>query len=93
MQHQEFQAITVAIAMPRYLAERFVALQESVERPQFLECPWCQRSAHVLANKASEPLPQGTSLTGNLVQFTRHRSRLQLIQCIRWNKLGLSQPT
>src|SRR5580693_10506546 len=46
----------------------------------------------MLANEASEPLAQGTSLVGNLVQFTRHRSRPQLTQCIRWNKLGLSQP-
>src|SRR5215469_8341698 len=46
----------------------------------------------MLVNEASEPLAQSTSLVRNLVQFTRHRSRLQLIECICWNKLGLSQP-
>ena len=51
-----------------------------------------KRPAHMLANEASEPFAQGTSLICNLVQFTWHRSRLQLIQSIRWNKLGLSQP-
>ena len=51
-----------------------------------------ERPAHMLANEASEPLAQSTSLIRNLVQFTRHRSRLQLVQCIRWDKLGLSQP-
>src|SRR5258708_4518246 len=46
----------------------------------------------MLSNEASEPLAQRTSLICNFVQFTRHRSRLQHIQCIRWNKLRLSQP-
>src|SRR5882724_2727976 len=46
----------------------------------------------MLANEGSEPLAQSTSLNRNCVQFTGHRSRLHLIQCIRWNKLGLSQP-
>jgi hypothetical protein len=46
----------------------------------------------VLADKAPEPLAQGSRLIGNLVQFTWHRSRLQLIEYVRWNKLGLSQP-
>src|SRR5262249_52879940 len=51
-----------------------------------------KRPAHMLANETSEPLAQNTSLVRHLVQFTRHRSRPQLIQRIRWNKLGLSQP-
>src|ERR1700730_11006677 len=46
----------------------------------------------MLANEPCEPLAKSTSLVRHLVQFTRHRSRLQLIQRIRWNKLGLSQP-
>src|SRR5215471_6652307 len=46
----------------------------------------------MLANETSEPLAQSTSLVRHLVQFTRHRSHPQLIQRIRWNKLGLSQP-
>src|SRR5258708_34829091 len=46
----------------------------------------------MLANETSEPLAQSTRLVRHLVQFTRHRSRPQLIQRIRWNKLGLSQP-
>ena len=45
-----------------------------------------------LANKSSEPLAQGARLLRNLVQLTRHRSRLQLIEDVRRNKLGLSQP-
>src|SRR5260370_37541687 len=46
----------------------------------------------MLANETSEPLAQSTRLVRHLVQFTRHRSRPQLIQRICWNKLGLSQP-
>src|SRR2546430_17467325 len=46
----------------------------------------------MLANEASEPPAQGTSLVRNPVQFPWHRSCLQLIQCICWNKLGLSEP-
>src|ERR1700721_2033598 len=46
----------------------------------------------MLANEASEPLAQSTGLVRNPVQLTWHRSRLQLIQGIRWNELGLSQP-
>ena len=91
--HPEFQAITVAMAMPRYLIERFVTLQEPVERSQFMERLRRQRPPDVLANEASEPLAQSASLIRNFVEFTRHRSRLQLIQSIRRNKLGLSQPT
>src|SRR5580693_10542401 len=79
-------------AVARYLAECFVTLQQPVQRPQFDECLGRKRPAHMLANETSEPLAQSTSLVRHLVQFTRHRSRPQLIQRIRWNKLGLSQP-
>src|SRR5262245_36730662 len=80
------------MAMPRYLTERFVALQEPVQRAQFVERLGRERPAHMPANEASEPFAQISSLTSNFVQFTWHRSRLQRIKCIRWNKLGLSQP-
>lgn len=80
------------MAMPRYLTERFVTLQEPVQRTQFAERLGRERPAHMLANEVSEPLAQLSSLIGNFVQFTWHRSRLERIKCIRWNKLGLSQP-
>src|SRR5258705_250914 len=69
-----------------------VTFQEAVQEPQFAKRLGRQRPAQMLANEASEPLAQLTGLIGNLVQFTRHRARLQLIQNIRWDKLGLSQP-
>src|SRR5258705_5696444 len=78
--------------MSRYLAERFVTFQELIQGTQLVERPGRQRPARMLSNEASEPLAQRTSLICNFVQFTRHRSRLQHIQCIRWNKLRLSQP-
>jgi len=74
------------------LPERFVTLQEPIQGTQFAKRFGRKGPAHMLVNEASEPLAQSTSLVRNLVQFTRHRSRLQLIECIRWNKLGLSQP-
>ena len=88
----QLQAIAVAMAMPRYLAEHFVALQKPIQRIQLAKRPWRKRTAHVLSDKASEPLAEITSLVGHLVQFARHRSLLQSVQCICWNKLGLSQP-
>jgi hypothetical protein len=78
--HPEFHAAAVAVAMPRYLAERFVTLQEPVERSQFGKRLGRERPAHMLANKASEPLAQSPRLIRNFVQFIRHRSRLQLIR-------------
>src|SRR6478672_233883 len=80
------------MAMPRYLAECFVTLQEPVQRNQFLKSLGCEGPAHMLVNEASEPLAQGTSVICNLVQLTWHRSRPQLIQCIHPHKLRLSQP-
>src|SRR6516164_7935616 len=80
------------MAMPRYSAEHFVAFQKSVQRIELAKRPWRKRTAHVLLDKASEPLAQITSLVGHLVQFARHRALLQSVQCICWNKLGLSQP-
>ncbi len=74
------------------MAERFVTLQEPIQRTQFAKRFGRKRPAHMVVNEASEPLAQSTSLVRHLVQFTRHRSRPQLIQRIRWNKLGLSQP-
>lgn len=47
----------------------------------------------MFVNKASEPLAQSASLIRNFVQLTGHRSRFQGVQYIRWNKLGLRQPT
>src|SRR4029077_6544406 len=73
-------------------AERFVTLQEPIQRTQLVQRLGRERPAHMLANEASEPLAQSSSLIGNLVQFTGHRSRLQLVLCVRWHKLGLSQP-
>ena len=89
----QFQAIALAVAMPRYLAERFVAFQERVQRTQFVECLGRKRLAHMLANEPSEPLAQSTSLVRNLVELPWDRSDFQIIQCIHWNKLGLSQPS
>jgi hypothetical protein len=90
--HSQFQAIATAMVTSRYLAERFVTLQEPIQGTQFVERLGPERPARMLSNEASEPLAQRASLICNLVQFTWHRSRLQRIQCIRWNKLGLSQP-
>ena len=92
MRYPEFQAIAVAMAMPRYSAEHLVAFQKPVQRIELAKRPWRKRTAHVLLDKASEPLAQVTSLVGHLVQFARHRALLQSVQCICWNKLGLSQP-
>src|SRR5215475_11061374 len=78
--------------MPRYLAEHFVALQKPIQRIELAKRPWREWTAHVLLDKASEPLAQITSLVGHLVQFTWHCSRPQSVQCICRNKLGLSQP-
>jgi hypothetical protein len=47
----------------------------------------------MLVDKSSEPLAQSTSLISNLVQFTRLCAHLQLIQCVRRHKFGLSQPS
>jgi len=90
--HSKFQAIAIGVAMPRYLAERFITFQEPIQRTQRLERPGRERPAHMFANEASEPLAQSTSLIRNLVQFTWHRARLQLVECMRRNNLGLSQP-
>src|SRR5215813_8401032 len=87
-----FQAVAVAMAMPRDLAERFVTPKELVQRSQILDGPGRERTAHVLVNEMPEPLAQNTRLIRNLIQFTGHRSRFQLIEHNRWNKLGLSQP-
>ena len=57
-----------------------------------MERPGRERPTRMLSNEASEPLAQRASLICNFVQFTRHRSRLQHVQCIPWNKLRLSQP-
>src|SRR5258705_762650 len=78
--------------MSRYLAERFVTLQEPIQGTQLVERPGRQRPARMLSNEASEPLAQRTSLICNFVQFTRHRSRFQPIKCCRWNKLRRGQP-
>jgi hypothetical protein len=91
--HQlQLQPIAAALAVPRYLSERFVALQELIQRPEFRKRFGRERPAHVLVHKAPEPFAQFASLFGNLVQFTWHRSRLQCIKFVCWNKLGLSQP-
>jgi Zinc-binding dehydrogenase len=71
------------------LAERFVTLQEPIQRTQFAKRFGRKRPAHMFANESSEPLAQSTSLVRHLVQFTRHRSRPQLIQRIRWSKPGV----
>ena len=91
--HQlQLQAIAVAMALPRYLAERFVAFQKPVQRTELAKRLWRERAPHVLLDKASEPFAQITSLVGHLVQFTWHRSLLHGVQRICWNKLGLIQP-
>src|SRR5262245_28855932 len=46
----------------------------------------------MLSYKAAEPLAQSACLFRDDVQFTGHRSRLQFIECVRWDKLRLSQP-
>ena len=74
------------------MVERFVTLQEPVQRAQFAKRFGRKRPPHMLANETSEPFAQSTSLVRHLVQFARHRSRPQLIQRVRWNKLGLRQP-
>src|ERR1700728_4730901 len=76
----------------RYLAERLVTLQKLVQRSQFLQRLGRKRPAHMLGDKFSEPLAQGTRLIRNLVELTWHRARLQFIQRVPWHKLGLSQP-
>src|ERR1700682_4930070 len=78
--------------MSRYLGDPFATLKERIQGTQLVERPGRARPARMLSNEASEPLAQRASLICNFVQFTRHCSRLQHIQCIRWNKLGLSQP-
>src|SRR5215471_14054874 len=80
------------MAMPRYPDERFVTLQEPIQRFHFAQGLGRERPAHVLMNEGSEPLPQSPSLICYLVKFARHRPRLQLIQCVCRHKFGLSQP-
>src|SRR5215813_11395416 len=46
----------------------------------------------MLMNEASEPLAQLPRLIRDLVQLTRHRSPLELVQCVRRHKPGLSHP-
>ena len=46
----------------------------------------------MLADEAPEPLTQGASLSSDVVEFPGRRSRLELIQRVRRNKLSLSQP-
>jgi pimeloyl-ACP methyl ester carboxylesterase len=41
-------------------------------------------------NESSEPLAQSPSLIRNLVEFTRHRPRLEFVQRLRRHKIGLS---
>jgi len=51
----QFEAIAIAGVMSRYLAERFVALQQPVQGTQFAERLGTQRPARMLANEAPEP--------------------------------------
>lgn len=88
----QLKAIAIALATTRYPAECIVTFEELVQGFQFLQRLGRERSAHIAANEASEPFAQGAGLICNFVQFARHRSRLQRLQCIRWNKLGLLQP-
>jgi hypothetical protein len=90
--HAKFQAVAISVAMPHYLAERFVALQDPVQRTEFPERLRRERPAHMFAHEAPEPFAQGADLVCNFVQITRHRSRLQRVEYIDWNKLGLRQP-
>src|SRR5258705_6876994 len=78
--------------MSRYLAERFVTLQEPIQGTQLVERPGRQRPARMLSNEASEPLAQRTSLICNFVQSPRPRCDFQHTQCTRGNNLRLSQP-
>src|SRR5215470_9468668 len=80
--HLQLEAIAAVMAILRYPAERLVTLQEPVQRPEFVQRLRRERPAHMLMNEASEPLAQISSLIRNFVQFTWHRSRLQLIQCV-----------
>lgn len=46
----------------------------------------------MFAHEASKPFAQSADLVCDFVQLIRHRSRLQRVECIDWNKLGLRQP-
>src|SRR6202022_878399 len=56
--HSQFQATAIAVVMSRYLAVRFVTLQEPIQGTQFVERLGPERPARMLSNEASEPLPQ-----------------------------------
>ena len=63
----QFEAISIALAMTRYLAEGLVTLKELVQRPQFLQRLGRERPAYMLANKSSEPFAQRARLFGDKV--------------------------
>src|SRR5215813_8618908 len=90
--HLQLEAIAAVMAISRYPAERLVTRQEPVQRLEFVQRLRRERPAHMLMNEGSEPLAQISSLIRDFVQFTWHRSCLQLSQCTGWHKLGLSHP-
>ena len=44
------------IVTQRYSAERFITLEELIQRPELTHRLWRERSAHMLANEAPEPV-------------------------------------
>ena len=88
----QLQAIDVTAGTQGYAAEHFITLKKRVQGPEFTHRLWRERSAHVLAHEAPEPLAQGARLVSDFVQVPWRRLLGQSLECVRRNKVGLSQP-
>ena len=60
------------------LAKLLIARQQLIERFQFTQSGWFQRSAHVFVDKGSEPIPERACLRRNAVKLTRNLSLIHI---------------